>query len=88
VLVRVETSGGGKRVRYDIIDRYDPETGLSAMMRTTAFPASIVALMMARNQTSSKGALPQERCIPPDAFMTELAARNIEVHVTSGAAGS
>jgi lysine 6-dehydrogenase len=82
VLVRVETSGGGKRIRYDIIDRYDPETGLSAMMRTTAFPASIVALMMARNQTTSKGALPQERCIPADAFMEELAARKIEVVVT------
>ncbi len=79
VLVRVEFAGGGKRLRYDIIDRSDPETGLSAMMRTTAFPASIVALMMARNQTASKGALPQEKCIPPDAFMTELAARKIEV---------
>jgi lysine 6-dehydrogenase len=79
VLVRVEVSGGGKRLRYDIIDRADPKTGLSAMMRTTAFPASIVALMMARGQTTSKGALPQERCIPPQAFMDELAARKIEV---------
>lgn len=79
VLVRVEFAGGGKRLRYDIIDRFDPETGLSAMMRTTAFPASIVALMMARNQTLSKGALPQEKCIPPDPFMNELAARNIDV---------
>jgi len=79
VLVRVEVAGGGERLRYDIIDRYDPKTGLSAMMRTTAFPASIVALMMARGQTTSKGALPQERCIPPQAFMDELAARKIEV---------
>src|SRR6185295_1612026 len=46
VLVRLEFAGEGRRLRYDIIDRYDPETGLSAMMRTTAFPASIVALMM------------------------------------------
>jgi lysine 6-dehydrogenase len=84
VLVRVELTGGGKRLRYDVIDRYDPETGLSAMMRTTAFPASIVALMMARNQTTSKGALPQERCIPPDAFMDELAARKIVVEATTG----
>jgi lysine 6-dehydrogenase len=82
VLVRVEMTGDGKRLRYDIIDRYDPETGLSAMMRTTAFPASIVALMMARNQTTSKGALPQERCIPPNEFMEELAARKIVVDVT------
>ena len=84
VLVRVEFSGGGKTLRYDIIDRSDPETGLSAMMRTTAFPASIVALMMARNQTTSKGALPQERCIPPQLFMDELAKRNIDVQITSG----
>src|SRR5688572_23441264 len=39
VLVRVEFAGGGKRLTYDIIDRHDPKTGLSAMMRTTAFPA-------------------------------------------------
>ena len=84
VLVRVELTGGGKRLRYDIIDRQDPETGLSAMMRTTAFPASIVALMMARGQTTAKGALPQERCIPPDPFMDELAARRIVVDMTTG----
>ena len=83
VLVRVEVSGKvkgeSKRLRYDIIDRYDPKTGLSAMMRTTAFPASIVALIMARGQTTAKGALPQERCIPPDLFMQELARREIRV---------
>jgi lysine 6-dehydrogenase len=79
VLVRVEFAGDGKLLTYDIIDRTDPETGLSAMMRTTAFPAAIVALMMARGQTTSRGALPQERCIPPALFMTELAARKIRV---------
>lgn len=83
VLVRVEFVGDGKRLRYDIIDYQDEATGLSAMMRTTAFPASIVALMMARNQTTAKGALPQERCIPPEPFMQELAKRNIKVTVSS-----
>ena len=79
VLVRVEIVGDGKRLRYDIIDRYDPKTNLSAMMRTTAFPASIVALMMARGQIEKKGALPQERCVPPQLFMDELAKRKIVV---------
>ncbi len=82
VLVRVEFVGEGSRLRYDIIDRFDEATGLSAMMRTTAFPASIVALMMARGQTTQKGALPQERCIPPELFMQELAARKIEVTIS------
>jgi len=79
VLVRVEFRGDGKTLRYDIIDAYDPATGLSAMMRTTAFPAAIVALMMARGDIAKKGALPQERCVPPDRFMAELAKRKIEV---------
>jgi lysine 6-dehydrogenase len=82
VLVRVEFVGDGRRLRYDIIDRYDEATGLSAMMRTTAFPASIVALMMARGQTTQKGALPHERCIPPELFMQELARRKIVVHIS------
>jgi lysine 6-dehydrogenase len=79
VLVRVEFAGGGKRLCYDIIDRFDERTGLSAMMRTTAFPAAIVALMMARGQIEKKGAQPQERCVPPDLFMQELAKREIDV---------
>jgi len=49
------------------------------MQRTTAFPASIVAQMMARDDTTQKGAVPQERCIPPEAFVRELAARAIRV---------
>jgi saccharopine dehydrogenase-like NADP-dependent oxidoreductase len=52
------------------------------MMRTTSFPASIVALMMARGHTTEKGALPQERCIPPEPFMAELRRRNINVGET------
>ena len=67
------------RLRYDIIDRFDPRTGLSAMQRTTAFPASVVAQMMARGETARRGAVPQERCIPPEAFVAELARRDIRL---------
>ena len=83
VLVRLEFDGalGGKRatLRYDIIDRFDELTGLSAMQRTTAFPASIIAQTMARGETTAKGALPQERCIPPEAFVAALARRGINI---------
>lgn len=84
VLIRVEfvgvMNGLGKTLRYDIIDRFDEQTGLSAMMRTTAFPASIVAQMMARGETTSKGAIPQELCIPAASFVKELAARDININ--------
>lgn len=68
------------RLRYDIIDRCDERTGLSAMMRTTAFPASLVAQMMADGRIKEKGALPQERCVPAAAFVAELARRDIKIN--------
>ena len=67
------------RLRYDIIDRFDERAGLSAMQRTTSFPASVIAQMMARGETTQKGAVPQERCVPPDAFVAALAARGIRI---------
>ena len=83
VLVRVEFSGicGGLQTTlvYDIIDSYDEETGLSAMMRTTAFPASIVAQLMASGDIPNPGAIPQERCVPTDKFLAALAERNIRL---------
>jgi lysine 6-dehydrogenase len=86
VLIRVEfkgrMDGQDKVLRYDIIDRFDEATGLSAMMRTTAFPASIIAQMMARGDIKQKGAIPQERCVPAGAFVRELAARNILITET------
>jgi lysine 6-dehydrogenase len=83
VLVRLEfagtNDGGAKRLRYDIVDRQDEATGLSAMMRTTAFPASIIAQMMASGDVMSRGATPQEKAIHPDKFVAELARRNINL---------
>ena len=76
---RLRSEVRASRLRYDIIDRFDPRTGLSAMQRTTAFPASIIAQTMARNLTTQKGAVPQERCVPAAAFIEALAARNIRV---------
>ncbi|MEK7724717.1 MAG: saccharopine dehydrogenase C-terminal domain-containing protein, partial [Acidobacteriota bacterium] len=83
VLVRVEVVGKkdrqDKRVCFDIVDKQDEQTGLSAMMRTTAFPASIIAQMMASGDVLMRGATPQEKAINSDKFVAELARRNIIV---------
>ncbi|HLL73175.1 MAG TPA: saccharopine dehydrogenase C-terminal domain-containing protein, partial [Pyrinomonadaceae bacterium] len=83
VLIRLafrgRADGRDGRLRYDIIDRFDARTGLSAMMRTTAFPASIIAQMMARGETTERGARPQELVVPPDPFVAALAARDIHI---------
>ena len=89
VLVRVTARGhrGGRDVTrvYDLVDVGDPARGLTAMMRATAFPATVVLLMLARGEVAAKGALPQERCIDPPAFLAALRARGLDVRVTEQA---
>lgn len=86
VLVRLDLvgkkDGETKRLRYDIVDKQDEATGMSAMMRTTAFPASIIAQMMASGDVLSRGATPQEKAIDPDKFIAELKRRNIQIDIT------
>jgi len=83
VLIRLEfvgtKEGTQKRLRYDIVDKFDKATGLSAMMRTTAFPASIIAQMAARGDVKMRGATPQEKAIDAEKFVAQLARRNIEI---------
>ncbi len=86
VLVRLEFSGTpktedqkSKTLRFDIVDKQDEATGMSAMMRTTAFPASIIAQMMASGDVISRGATPQEKAIDPTRFVAELERRNIQI---------
>ena len=83
VLIRLEfvgaKDGETKRLRYDIVDKYDEKTNLSAMMRTTAFPASIIAQMMAAGEVKMRGATPQEKAIDAEKFVEELARRDIVI---------
>lgn len=83
VLVRVEVkgfdNGEKKTVKYDIVDKYDEKSGLSAMMRTTAFPASIIAQMTVKGEVNMRGATPQEKAVDSEKFIAELSRRNIEI---------
>lgn len=81
VLIRLEfvgkKNGETKKLVYDIVDEFNEETNLSAMMRTTAFPASIIAQMSAKGEVKMRGATPQELAIDSDKFVAELGKRNI-----------
>lgn len=84
VTARGTRAGRAHRRVYEMIEYPDPENGLTAMMRTTAFPATIVLLMLARGEVAKKGAFPQERCIDPARFMEELARRKLVVRISEG----
>lgn len=69
----------GRVATFTMVDHYDPKTDMSAMMRTTAFPASIVLQMMCSGAIEKRGAVLQERDVPADAFLEEIARRGIKI---------
>jgi lysine 6-dehydrogenase len=81
VLVRVITEGKikGRKKRYvsEIIDREDRKTGLTAMMRCTSFPVTIIAMMAASGQITARGVVPQEKAVDPKLFKKELSKRKV-----------
>jgi lysine 6-dehydrogenase len=79
ILCLVEAEGPTGRVAFRLVDHRDPETSLSAMMRCTAFPAAIVAHMLASGAITDRGTLHQEHSIPAAAFVEALAARGLDL---------
>jgi lysine 6-dehydrogenase len=69
----------GRVATFTMVDHYDPKSDMSAMMRTTAFPASIVLQMMCTGAVSKHGAVLQERDVPAEAFLEEIARRGIKI---------
>jgi lysine 6-dehydrogenase len=69
----------GRVASFTMVDHYDPKTDMSAMMRTTAFPASIVLQMMCSGAIAKRGAVLQERDVDAGAFLEEIARRGIKI---------
>lgn len=88
VILRVEAHVNGRVSSFTVFDDYDPQTRMTAMMRTTAWPASIVLQMMVSGEISKRGGVHQETDIPADHFVEEMQKRNIEVKFSTETVGS
>lgn len=78
-VMRVEAHSKGHVAAFTMIDKYDPVTKLSSMMRTTAWPASVVLQMMVTGEIAKRGAVLQERDVPAQQLLNEMAARGVEI---------
>lgn len=83
VALRVEVSGRkdgeSKTVRYDLLDYYDPEHNITAMMRTTGYSLAITALMQADGRVGKKGVCTPDEAMPADPYIHELARHEIHI---------
>lgn len=85
VLIKIWINGKGKdfsKLTFELIDKYDPVSGFSSMARTTAFPISIMGIMISKNQIDAKGVLAGEKVTPKELFLEELEKRNIIFNIS------
>jgi saccharopine dehydrogenase-like NADP-dependent oxidoreductase len=66
---------------YDLFDTYDQKSQSTSMARTTAFPCTIAARMVASGKFRQPGVIPPEKigAAPGmlDEFLSELEARGV-----------
>jgi lysine 6-dehydrogenase len=83
VALRVEVSGRSgdrpARVCYDLVDRSDPETGVSAMERTTGYSLALTGLMQAAGRVHGPGVRTPDRGVPAEEYIRELARRGVRI---------
>jgi lysine 6-dehydrogenase len=79
VLVSGLKDGARREVGFRLIDYYDGEHGISAMMRTTGFSLSITGQMQADGRVAQKGVRTPDEAMPFGAYVSELGKRGIRI---------
>jgi lysine 6-dehydrogenase len=83
VALQVQVSGqkGGRAdtVRFRLIDYFDAEHGISAMMRTTGYSLSVTGQMQADGRITEKGVRTPDEAVPFRAYVEELGRRGVRI---------
>ncbi|HUI85187.1 MAG TPA: saccharopine dehydrogenase C-terminal domain-containing protein [Candidatus Binatia bacterium] len=79
-LLRIEARQEEVLASFSMVDYSDEATGLTSMMRTTAWPASIVLQMLISGEITRRGGIRQEIDVPAQLFLTEMAKRGIAIN--------
>ena len=67
------------RVTFRLIDYYDAQHGISAMMRTTGYSLSITGQMQVDGRVKSKGVHTPDEAMPFGEYVSELGMRGIRI---------
>jgi lysine 6-dehydrogenase len=85
VQVTGQKDGKAHAVTFRLIDYYDGENGISAMMRTTGYSLSITGQMQADGRVERKGVHTPDEAMPFPGYVAELAKRQVRIEELSAA---
>lgn len=79
VVVSGEKGGAPRRVTFELLDYYDPDHGITAMMRTTGFSLSITGQMQVGGRVTRHGVTTAYEGMPYEPYVKALAKRGIVI---------
>ena len=79
VISKGKLEGKDRLMEYTMIDYYDKENKITAMMRTTAYPVSIIAQLINQGFIDKSGVFGSEEIVPCQMFFDELRKREINI---------
>ena len=88
VALRVEVKGRKEgrpaRVTFELLDRYDREHHITAMMRTTGYSLAVTAVMQVDGRIRAKGVHTPDECVPAGEYIREMGRRGVEIRQGAG----
>ena len=81
VIVKGIKDGAARTVTYEMVDRYDAENGVTAMMRTTGYSLAATAYLQASGVVGAGVHTPSE-CVPVEAYVEDLRGRGVIIDRT------
>lgn len=79
VLIRGQKDGQAKTLVYEMIERYDETTNLTAMMRCTSIPAVAAAVLIAQQRVPGGGAAVPEEVVPREEYFNLVGNRGLNI---------
>ncbi|NUQ20925.1 MAG: saccharopine dehydrogenase [Gemmatimonadaceae bacterium] len=79
VTVEGRKDGKSKKINFELVDHYDEQHKISAMMRTTGYSLSITGQMQVRGEVQPPGVHTPDECMPARKYIDELAKRGIAI---------
>lgn len=80
--VRGRKGGRPAATRWQLVDRYDQQHHVTAMMRTTGYSLAITAVMQLDGRITARGVRTPDECVPAAPYLAELAKHGIAVEET------
>ncbi len=77
VVVQGIEGGAHRTLRWRLVDRYDREHGISAMMRTTGYSLSITGQMQVDGRIEAAGVRMPDEAVPYEAYVRDLSQRGV-----------